>query len=136
MSNTLEPPPEDEAARPLKINIREFLNRYRQLGLPNAKKFRKRTRLAQLEGERDFAFRALQNGAFKLAAANNHIRLLLDGMTCNSDDQTTHWVGEEKTLTEAEAFIDRVNGASGARLSSLQPAPKSPPIDTGNGDAS
>ena len=36
-------------AKPVKRTVKQFLNQYRSLGLPGAKRFKRRTRLAQAE---------------------------------------------------------------------------------------
>jgi len=100
-----------------KVDVKGFLRRYRELGLPGAKKFRRKTRLAQLTGERDFYLDMVKRASRLTAQANNIIRELSKESnfavheTVEGTPGVIEWIADDAALNEARRYLKSFNEA-------------------------
>jgi len=102
-----------------RVTTREWLKRYRAQGLPGAKLFRRKQRIAQLEGERDFFFRMVQNSAKNLVQANNIIKDLINesnfaghytGEAEEAKLEMVEWVADDDVLEKGRKWLKQFAG--------------------------
>ena len=114
MSNTIEEVPEK------KRTVRKFLNQYRSLGLPNAKRFRRRTRLEEAEITIALYKNALQHAVALQGEANVILAKIakeenwaISGSAYSPEEGEEllkiEWLGDEDVFDQAQKFLKRFN---------------------------
>lgn len=126
-----------------KTNVRAFLNRYRSLGLPGAKKMRRKTRLehlATITAERDFYKSMIFTAAQLQARAKKIIEELSNesNFACHETAEGTpgiiEWVADDKALNDARKFLKEFT--SGKQQPQPQLSQKQSSTDNQNAGAS
>lgn len=112
-----------------KISVKQFLARYRALGLPGAKKFRKKTRLQELTLQRDWYAEIANTAIRNQAKAHVLIAKLIDesNFAVNEDalpTPTIIWVADDTVLEEARLYLKQfTSGAAQSSIHSPLPDP-------------
>jgi hypothetical protein len=111
---------------PKKRTVREFLNKYRSLGLPGAKKAKRARRLKALTEERDFFKRMIFNSAQLQADANRIIAdLINESNFLIGEDDLILWVADDELLENARKYLKQFSEAG--LLRQHRPSPASNP---------
>ena len=87
-----------EAAPPPKRTVREFLNQYRSLGLPGAKRFRRRTRLEDAKFRHEVDLAMIKGLIHRLAAFSAAFEKLKKEENWAVKDEDVVWIGESDPL--------------------------------------
>ena len=94
-----------------KKTVKEFLQQYRRLALPNAKRFRKATKIAALRGERAFMLEIVRRAAALNAMANKIITDLTNesNFACHETVEGTpgiiEWIADDTALEAAKKYL-------------------------------
>ena len=97
--------PSEAAEKPKKRTIQEFLKQYRSLALPNAKRFRKRTKIQNLDAERAFMVEMVRRAAALNATANKIIKDLINESNFAVKDEDILWVADDAALEAARKYL-------------------------------
>lgn len=119
--------------------VRQFLNKYRSLGLPGAKKTRRKHRISLLTEERDFFKNMLFNSAKLQAQANVLIAdLINESNFCShdtgEDNLLIEWVADDELLEKARKYLKQFSEAG--LLQQRPPVPEGPTTRIESGEPS
>lgn len=109
-----------------KFDIKAFLRRYRSLGLPNAKKMRRRTRLQELQDANGLLQKMLHEWVRRVARANFIIQELIKEENFAVRGEDVLWAADSDPLENARKYLKEFTGARGA----LQPRQQAQPRPT------